>query len=64
MLVSVTNDGYGLWTDHVWVNYTGHVSQNEGDHVTFWGKVQGSKSYDTQTGGTTYVPEVTAKYVS
>lgn len=64
MLLSVTNDGYGFWTDNVWVNYRGHISQNEGDSITVWGKVEGSKSYDTQVGGTTYVPEVTAKYVS
>lgn len=63
MLVSVTDEGYGVWDDHIWVNYRGHVSQNEGDSITFWGKVNGSKSYDTQIGGTTYVPEVTAKYV-
>jgi hypothetical protein len=64
MLVSVTNDGSGFWTDNIWVDYTGHVSGAQGDQVTFWGKVVGSKSYDTQAGGNTYVPQVTAKYVN
>jgi hypothetical protein len=63
MLVSVTNDGYGFWDDHVWVNYTGKVAKNEDDLITIYGKVKGSKSYDTQAGGTTYVPEVNAKYI-
>ena len=30
MLVSVTDDGYGFWTDHIWVNYTGRVSRRRG----------------------------------
>jgi hypothetical protein len=62
MLVSVTDEGYGLWDNHIWVDYSGHVSGAEGDTVTFYGTVVGSKSYDTQAGGTTYVPEVNAKY--
>lgn len=64
MLVSVTDDGYGFWTDNIWVNYKpGQVHGAKDDMVTFWGKVEGSKSYDTQIGGTTFVPEVTAKYI-
>lgn len=64
MLVSVTDSGYGFWTDHIWVNIkAGQVHGAENDMVTFWGKVEGSKSYDTQAGGTTFVPEVTAKYI-
>jgi hypothetical protein len=63
MLVSV-NDEEGFWTDHIYVNYTGHVHGTEGNMVTFWGKVTGSKSYKTQAGGETYVPEIEAKYVS
>jgi hypothetical protein len=64
ILVSVTNDGYGVWGDHIWVDYNGNVKGAEGDMVTFWGKVDGSKSYETQIGGETYVPEVTAKYLN
>jgi hypothetical protein len=46
------------------VNYKGQVHGAEKDMVTFWGKVTGTKSYKTQAGGETYVPEVEAKYVS
>jgi hypothetical protein len=63
VLVSVTNEGYGLWEDHIWVDYRGDVNGAEGDIVTPWGKVDGSRSYETQIGGETYVPEVTAKYL-
>ena len=64
MLISVTKDEFGLWNDHIYVDYKGHVKGHEGDIVTFWGKVKGSKSYETQAGGETTVPEVEAKYVS
>jgi hypothetical protein len=63
MLVSVTNEE-GFWKDHIYVTYKGHVKGTENSMVTFWGTVKGSKSYKTQAGGETYVPEVEAKYVS
>lgn len=62
MLVSV-DDEEGFWTDHIYVTYTGHVKGAEGDMVTFYGTVEGSKTYETQAGGETYVPEVKARYV-
>jgi hypothetical protein len=63
MLLSVTDEGYGLWTDNVWVNYTGRVKGAEDDMLTVYGTVVGSKSYETQIGGETYVPEINAKYI-
>lgn len=63
MLLSVTDEGYGYWTDNVWVNYTGKTSANEDDIVTVYGTVVGSTSYETQIGGETYVPEIDAKYI-
>jgi hypothetical protein len=62
MLLSVTNNE-GFWTDHIYVNYTGHVKGTEKSIVNVYGEVTGSKSYKTQIGGETYVPEVQAKYV-
>jgi hypothetical protein len=32
--------------------------------LTIYGKVTGTKTYATQIGGQTYVPEVRAKYVA
>jgi hypothetical protein len=61
--VSVTNEGYDVWDDNVWVDYTGHFPQGEGDLITIYGTVTGSKSYETQIGGETYVPRVKAKYI-
>lgn len=65
MLLSVTPDpyGYGTWDDNVWVNYKGRVKSAEDDEITVYGTVVGSKSYETQIGGETYVPEINAKYI-
>jgi hypothetical protein len=63
MLLSVTDEGYDIWDDNVWVNYTGSVKGAEGDKLTVYGTVVGSRSYETQIGGETYVPEIDAKYI-
>lgn len=63
MLLSVTNLGYDIWDDQIWVNYVGSIRGGEGDQLTVYGTVVGSKSYETQIGGETFVPEVDAKYV-
>jgi len=63
MLLSVTEVTEGFWDDHVWVNFSQHVKAAEKDIVTVYGEVTGQKSYKTQIGGETYVPEMTAKYV-
>jgi hypothetical protein len=64
MLVSVTDEGYGIWDDNVWVDYdaSAPVHGAEEDLVTVYGVVKGSKSYDTQAGGSTFVPRVRAVY--
>lgn len=63
MLLSVTEVTEGLWDDNVWVNYGFHVKAAAKDLVTVYGEVTGQKSYKTQIGGETYVPEIKAKYV-
>jgi hypothetical protein len=60
MLLSVTDEGYGFWTDEIWVNYKGSVESAEEDVLTVYGTVKGSKSYETQIGGERYVPEIDA----
>ncbi len=63
MLLQVTDLGYDIWDDVIWINYTGHVRGGDGDQLTVYGKVVGTKSYETQIGGETYVPEIDAKYI-
>lgn len=63
MLLSVTDEGYGFWTDNVWVDYEGTIKGAEDDIITVYGTIEGSKSYETQIGGETYVPQMTARYV-
>jgi Glucodextranase, domain B len=63
MLLSVTDEGYDFWTDNVWINYDHRITSAEDDIVTVYGTVVGSKSYETQIGGETYVPEIDAKYI-
>lgn len=63
LLLSVTDDGSGFWTDNVWVDYHQAIQAVQGDLITVYGTVSGTKSYDTQIGGTTYVPQMNAKYV-
>ncbi len=59
----MTDEGYGIWADQVWVNYDGSVQGAEDDFVTVYGVVKGSRSYETQIGGERYVPEIDARYI-
>ena len=63
ILLSVTDEGYGFWTDNIWVDYAGEIDSAEEDNITVYGKITGSKEYETQIGGSTYVPRMTARYV-
>lgn len=63
MLLSVTDEGYGFWDDNIWVNYNGHIRSAEDDIITVYGTITGSKTYETQIGGSTYVPKLRAKYI-
>lgn len=63
MLLSVTDEGYGFWTDEIYVTGFGEIESAEEDSVTVYGTVTGAKEYATQGGGTNYVPQIKAKYV-
>jgi hypothetical protein len=63
ILMSVTNDGYGFWDDNIWVDFNGEIQGAEDDIITVYGTVKGEKSYETQIGGETYVPQIRAKYI-
>lgn len=63
LLLAVTDEGYGIWDDNIWVNYESSIESAEDDVITVYGVVKGSRSYETQIGGETYVPEIDAKYI-
>jgi hypothetical protein len=63
MLLSVTDDGYGYWSDQIWVDYDHAIGSAEDDVITVYGTVTGSKSFDTQGGGNRYVPQIHARYI-
>ena len=62
ILLSVTDEGYGFWTDNVWVEYDGTIKGAEDDIITVYGTSR-LESYETQIGGETYVPQMKARYV-
>lgn len=63
MLLSVTNEGYGFWDDNIWVNFYEPIDAAEEDIITVYGKITGSEEYETQIGGSTYVPRMNAVYI-
>jgi hypothetical protein len=63
MLLSVTDEGYGFWTDNVWVEFDDPTEAAEEDIITVYGKLTGSEEYETQIGGSAYVPRMKAKYI-
>lgn len=63
ILLSVTDQGYGFWDDHVWVEYDGTIRGAADDMITVYGTLNGTQDYDTQIGGNTTVPSMRAKYV-
>ena len=63
LLLSVTDEGYGFWSDNVWVEFDGTIKGAEEDVITVYGTITGSESYETQIGGETYVPKLKARYV-
>jgi hypothetical protein len=64
MLVWSSCDEFDICDDPVYVRYDGvRVQGAEGDKITVYGTVTGALEYDTQMGGTNYVPKVRARYV-
>lgn len=63
ILLSVTDEGYGFWTDEIMVTYDGTTEAVEDDIVTIYGTVEGSETYDTRIGGENTVAKIEAKYI-
>ena len=67
MLVDVTNDGYGFWSDIVDLQLpVSAASQNlvQNDIIQFWGTTSGTTTYKTSIGGSNTVPVIDAQYVT
>jgi hypothetical protein len=65
MLVSVTDEGYGMWTDNVDVAFDGALKKvYENNIVTVYGTCVGQFSYTSVAGYDETVPLIHAKYVT
>jgi hypothetical protein len=62
MILETSCDRFDICDDDVYVNYHGHVAQDEDEHVTLYGVVTGSKTYKTQIGGARTIPKIQGKY--
>lgn len=66
MLVYVTEEDFGFWTDNVLVTLDpalGATIDND-DIIDVWGTVTGTQTYDTAIGGSNTVPMIDARYMS
>jgi hypothetical protein len=64
MRLQVTDQGYGIWTDDIWVDYEGTTSATREDVITVYGTMTGVKTYETQIGGERSIPQMSAKYIN
>lgn len=65
LLMNVTQDGYGIWSDPIMVGYVPAAGQDkilEDDIVTIWGVDMGTQTYTTALGASKTVPLVYAAY--
>lgn len=65
MIASVTEDGYGYWSDNVWLDVDPAAAQNvfQKSIVQVWGTVVGPYTYTTTQNGNLTIPEIDVKYV-
>ena len=65
MLVAVTSDGYGYWSDNIEVAYSGALKKvYEKNVVTIYGACAGQYTYTSVAGYDMTVPLVLARYVT
>lgn len=65
-IASVTNEGYGIWTDNIWADVDPSIAQNVCNNtvIRFWGSVVGPYTYTTTSNGSLTIPEINIKYIS
>lgn len=66
MLVYVTEEDFGFWTDNVLVTLDPSLgsSIDNDDIIDLWGTVTGAETYETAIGGSNTVPTVEARYMT
>jgi hypothetical protein len=65
LIVSVTDGGYGYWTDNVWIDLDPTIGQSVFNKtvIQFWGTVVGPYTYTTTSNGSLTIPEVKLQYL-
>lgn len=65
-IASVTNDGYGYWSDNVWADLDPTIAQAvcAKTVIRFWGTVVGAYTYTTTSNGSLTIPEVKVQYLT
>jgi len=65
-IASVTNDGYGFWTDNIWADVDPAVAANvcTDTVIQFWGSVVGPYTYTTSSNGSLTIPEIDILYIT
>jgi hypothetical protein len=66
MILAVTDDGYGYWSNNVWLDVDPATTANvcKDTVVRFWGTVVGAYSYTTTSNGTLTIPEIHVQYIT
>lgn len=64
ILLSVTDRGYGYWTDNVAISGDNNVDYYEGDIITVYGTIDGAYSYESVAGYNITVPLIKGAYYS
>lgn len=61
--MDITKGSYDIWTDTIYVSYTGTIAAVQDNIVTVYGTIKGSKTYESQANYNITLPEIEAKYV-
>lgn len=62
--ISITNEGYGYYTDTLWVTYPGTTNIVKDDIVQFWGNITSQHCYTSTANWEICIPAVNAKYIN
>lgn len=63
MLIETSCDEYDICDDLVYVAYDHPISASADDRVTVYGTITGGYEYDTQAGGSNFVPSMHLRYI-
>lgn len=61
--VNVSDKGYGIWDDTVYVTFKGSTPAVDNSMVWVYGTISGSETYESTAGWNITIPSIEAKYV-